>query len=47
MNVIEIAVLNFFCIPAFVCSEVLNILNRMHCTHFCLFEKVVNLSFFG
>lgn len=45
INVTEIAVLDFFCIPAFVCSEVLNIVHRMHCTHLCFFEKIVNLSF--
>lgn len=45
MNVLEIAVLNFFCIPAFVCSEVLNIVHKMHCTCFCFFEKTVNFSF--
>lgn len=46
MNAIEIAVLNFFCIPACVCSEVLSIVHRMHCTHFCFFEKIFDLSFF-
>lgn len=45
INVTEIAVLDFFCVPAFVCSEVLDIVHRMHCTHLCFFEKIVNLSF--
>lgn len=47
INVTEIAVLGFFYILAFVCSEVLNIVHRMHCTHLCFFEKIINLSSLG